>query len=92
MNSDSLCSLAGRYDNPFPSRFLSPIDCLKIPALSKVRLKLPLQVAQEDGAKEASDTKKKEEGEEDSSEEDEDAEDKEKEDSHNEAKVISKCL
>jgi hypothetical protein len=49
-------------------------------------------VAQEDGAKEASDTKKKEDGEEDSSEEDEDAEDKVKEDSHNEAKVNSKCL
>jgi hypothetical protein len=23
----------GRYDNPFPIRFLAPIDCLKIPAL-----------------------------------------------------------
>jgi hypothetical protein len=34
MNSDSLCSLADRYDNPFPIRFLAPIDCLKIPALS----------------------------------------------------------
>ncbi len=33
MNSTSLCSLAGRYDNPIPSRFLAPIDCLKIPAL-----------------------------------------------------------
>jgi hypothetical protein len=32
MNSASLCSLAGRYDNPIPPRFLSPIDCLKIPA------------------------------------------------------------
>jgi len=29
----SLCSLAGRYDNPIPPRFLAPIDCLKIPAL-----------------------------------------------------------
>jgi hypothetical protein len=29
MNSASLCSLAGRYDNPIPT----PIDCLKIPAL-----------------------------------------------------------
>ncbi len=27
------CSLAGRYDNPIPLRFLAPIDCLKIPAL-----------------------------------------------------------
>ncbi len=34
MNSASLCSLAGRYDNPIPIRFLAPIDCLKIPALS----------------------------------------------------------
>jgi hypothetical protein len=29
----SLCSLAGQYDNPIPSRFLSPIDSLKITAL-----------------------------------------------------------
>ena len=29
MNS---ASLAGRYDNPVPTRFLAPIDCLKIPA------------------------------------------------------------
>ncbi len=27
-----LCSLAGRYYNPIPTRFLAPIDCLKIPA------------------------------------------------------------
>jgi hypothetical protein len=27
-----LCSLAGRYDNPIPTRFLAPIDCSKIPA------------------------------------------------------------
>ncbi len=33
INSASLCSLAGRYDNPIPTRFLAPIDCLKIPAL-----------------------------------------------------------
>ncbi len=31
-NSASLCSLAGRYDNPIPPRFLAPIDTLKIPA------------------------------------------------------------
>jgi hypothetical protein len=31
-NSPSLCSLAGRYDNPIPARFLAPIDFLKIPA------------------------------------------------------------
>ncbi len=33
MNSASLCSLAGRYDNPIPPRFLAPIDFLNIPAL-----------------------------------------------------------
>jgi hypothetical protein len=32
MNSASLCSLEGRYDNPIPPRFLAPIDSLKIPA------------------------------------------------------------
>jgi hypothetical protein len=32
MNSASICSLAGRYDNPIPTLFLAPIDCLKIPA------------------------------------------------------------
>ncbi len=32
MNSASLCSLAGRYDNPIPPRFLDPIGFLKIPA------------------------------------------------------------
>jgi hypothetical protein len=35
MNSASLCRLTGRYDNPIPTRFLAPIDCLKIPALMK---------------------------------------------------------
>ncbi len=30
MNSASLCRLAGRYDNPIPTWFLAPIDCLKI--------------------------------------------------------------
>jgi hypothetical protein len=29
----NLSSLAGRYDNPIPIRFLAPIDFLKIPAL-----------------------------------------------------------
>ena len=33
-NSARLCSLAGRYDNPIPTRFLAPIDFLKIPALA----------------------------------------------------------
>jgi hypothetical protein len=33
INSASLCSLAGRYDNPIPTRILlAPIDCSKIPA------------------------------------------------------------
>ncbi len=32
LNSASLCSLAGRYDYPTPTRFLAPIDCSKIPA------------------------------------------------------------
>ena len=36
MNSASLCSLAGRYDNPIPTRCLAPIDFLKIPALIKI--------------------------------------------------------
>ncbi len=31
-NSASLCSLAGRYDNPIPTQFLAPMDSLKIPA------------------------------------------------------------
>ncbi len=29
-NSARLCSQACRYDNPMPTRFLAPIDCLKI--------------------------------------------------------------
>ncbi len=32
INSASLCSMAGRYDNPIPTRCLAPIDFLKIPA------------------------------------------------------------
>jgi hypothetical protein len=32
INSASLFSLAGRYDNPIPTRCLAPIDFLKIPA------------------------------------------------------------
>jgi hypothetical protein len=36
MNSASLCSLAGRYNNPIPTRFLASIDCLKIPAQHRV--------------------------------------------------------
>jgi hypothetical protein len=30
---DSLCSLAGRNETHIRTRFLAPIDCLKIPAL-----------------------------------------------------------
>ncbi len=33
MNNASLCSLACRYDNPIPPRYLAPMDSLKIPAL-----------------------------------------------------------
>jgi hypothetical protein len=32
INSASLCSMAGRYDNPIPTRCLAPIDFLIIPA------------------------------------------------------------
>jgi hypothetical protein len=35
MNSASLCSLAGRYENPIPPQCLAPIDFLKIPAQAK---------------------------------------------------------
>jgi hypothetical protein len=27
INFASLCFLAGRYDNPIPTRFLAPVDC-----------------------------------------------------------------
>jgi hypothetical protein len=37
MNSASLCSLAGRYENPIPPRCLAPLDFLKIPALDAAR-------------------------------------------------------
>ncbi len=33
IDSVSLCSLVGRYDNPVPSRFLVPIHCYKTPEL-----------------------------------------------------------
>jgi hypothetical protein len=32
IDSASLCSLAGRYENPIPTWFLAPLDCSKIPA------------------------------------------------------------
>jgi hypothetical protein len=37
-HSASLFSLAGRYDNPIPTRFLARIDCLTIPALDRTVL------------------------------------------------------
>jgi hypothetical protein len=36
IDSVSLYSLAGRYNNPIPSRILAPINCSKIPALGGV--------------------------------------------------------
>ncbi len=36
-----LCSLAGRYDNPIPTRFLIPMDCLKIPAQIYILFLIP---------------------------------------------------
>jgi hypothetical protein len=42
MNSASLCSLTGRYDNPIPPQFLAPIDFLKIPALFNLSCLLTL--------------------------------------------------
>jgi hypothetical protein len=36
INTARLCSLAGRYDNPLPPRFLAPIASLKIPAQTLV--------------------------------------------------------
>jgi hypothetical protein len=35
-NCARLCSLAGRYNNPIPTRFLAPIDSLKIPAQTEL--------------------------------------------------------
>jgi hypothetical protein len=35
INYASLSSLTGRDYNPIPTRFLAPIDCLKIPAQSR---------------------------------------------------------
>jgi hypothetical protein len=32
IDSANLCRLAGRYDNPIPTRFLARKDCYKIPA------------------------------------------------------------
>ncbi len=38
INPARLCSLAGRYDNPIPTRFLAPIHCFKIPAQASWQL------------------------------------------------------
>jgi hypothetical protein len=37
IDSASLCSPAGRYDNPIPTWFLAPIECLKIRAQVRMR-------------------------------------------------------
>ncbi len=44
VNSASLCGLAGRYDNPIPTRLQPPIECLKIPAhgVASTEWQLPL--------------------------------------------------
>ncbi len=45
IDSASLCSPAGLYDNFIPTRFLAPTDCSKIPALDssrQVRSEVPL--------------------------------------------------
>jgi hypothetical protein len=36
INTASLCCLAGRYDNPIPTRCLAPKDFLEIPVLVQV--------------------------------------------------------
>jgi hypothetical protein len=36
LKSLKIRALAGRYDNSIPARFLAPIDCLKIPTLTKM--------------------------------------------------------
>ncbi len=40
IDSASLCSLEGRYDNPIFTRFLAPIDCSKMPALLSVSVNI----------------------------------------------------
>jgi hypothetical protein len=39
INSASLCSLAGRYENPIPTRFLAPLDFSKIPAPASIQIR-----------------------------------------------------
>jgi hypothetical protein len=38
MNSASLCSLVGRYNNPIPYWFLATIDCLQIPVADRASI------------------------------------------------------
>ncbi len=37
IDSTSLCSLLGRYDNHIPTRLLAPIDCSEIQALFNIQ-------------------------------------------------------
>jgi hypothetical protein len=37
IDSISLCRLAGRYDNPIPTRFIASIDSTKIPAQARYK-------------------------------------------------------
>jgi hypothetical protein len=46
MNSVCLCSLAGRYDDPIPTRFLAPIDCLKVPVKNRQTYQRNIKIAQ----------------------------------------------
>ena len=43
IDSASLCSLAGQYDNPIPTQFQASIDCLKIQQRAQIckRLRSP---------------------------------------------------
>jgi hypothetical protein len=36
IDSACLCNMAGRYENPFHNRFLTPIDCSKFPAQANI--------------------------------------------------------
>ncbi len=47
IDSASLCSLAGRYDNPVPSRFLGPIDWSKMPAQCTVHNNLMVDLVKQ---------------------------------------------
>jgi hypothetical protein len=40
--SASLCSLAGRYNNPIHTRYLAPIECLKFQLRESIYLSLTL--------------------------------------------------